>query len=134
MRMDSYGVALSLAVRGDAYYGLGRYGDAANEYSSALPVFRELAIRRHQAVCQYKLGLTYQALGRCSHAKHELQTSLELFRHLQLPVYERRTQQALEACAEPFTAEVACLSRIAWLALCDLLVLDSDQVSDCDSE
>jgi len=89
-----------LGVLGDAYYGLGRYGEAADAYTRALAGYRDQFLRRHYALCQLKLGKTYQAMGRMSEAISHLEQSLALFRELHLPHYEERARQTLSLCQD----------------------------------
>jgi tetratricopeptide (TPR) repeat protein len=101
---DVRGEALSLGVLGDAYHGLGRYGDAVDAFSEALPVFRDHFIRRHYGLCLLKLGLAQEALGNYREAAQCLTESLPAFRELRLPVHEQRALRILRDC-QP-TAEI----------------------------
>lgn len=79
-----------LGIAGDAYQGLGRYTEAAEAYSKALPIFRELFMSRHQARCLLKLGHTHQAIGNYVQAVTFTRESLSIFRELRLVHYERQ--------------------------------------------
>jgi DNA-binding SARP family transcriptional activator len=92
---DLRGAALSEALRGDAYLSLGRYREAVDAYTQALPVFRYHSIRRHEGVCRYKLGCAYWKAGEAGPAALHLTESLSIFRDLRLPSYEERARQLL---------------------------------------
>jgi tetratricopeptide (TPR) repeat protein len=95
---DVRGEALSLGVLGDAYHGLGRYEDAVEAFSRALPIFRDHFIRRHHGLCLFKLGCAQQALGNHRQAAQHLTESVSVFRDLRLPTYEQRALRILNDC------------------------------------
>jgi tetratricopeptide (TPR) repeat protein len=95
---DVRGEALSLGVLGDAYQGLGRYQDAVQAFSQALPVFRDHFIRRHHGLCLFKLGCAHRALGNHRQAAQHLAESVPVFRDLRLPAYEQRALRILSEC------------------------------------
>lgn len=92
---DLRGAALSEALRGDAYFSLGRYSEAVDAYTQALPVFRYHSIRRFEGLCRYKLGCAYWKAGDAEQAALHLSESLPIFRDLRLPGFEERAQQLL---------------------------------------
>ena len=100
---DLRGEALSMAVLGDAYHGLGRFEDAVSAFEQALPVFRDHFIRRFQAVCLFKLGCAHAAMGNPMQANRSLRESLPIFRELRLPAYEESVREALRALRPTLT-------------------------------
>jgi tetratricopeptide (TPR) repeat protein len=99
------GDAYFLGSLGDACHGLGRYQEAIEAYSRALPVFREHAIRRHQALCLLKMAESCQALGLHDRALPFLEECLPVFGELRLPLFGQRARRAIGessgATAEP---------------------------------
>jgi DNA-binding SARP family transcriptional activator/tetratricopeptide (TPR) repeat protein len=92
---DILGEALAYAMLGDAYYGLGKYRDAATSLQRALPVFSSHASRRYYGICLLKLGYVYEALESPS-AIGYLEESLRIFRQLGLTLIADRALQALD--------------------------------------
>jgi tetratricopeptide (TPR) repeat protein len=89
--------ALTLGVLSDAYYGLGRYQEAADSLLQALPVFRDHSFGRFHALCLLKLGYAYAAMGSPKAADY-LKESLQKFQHLRLPRKAEEAQKALDRC------------------------------------
>jgi DNA-binding SARP family transcriptional activator/tetratricopeptide (TPR) repeat protein len=89
------GDAYFLGSLGDAYHGLGRYRDAIDAYMSALPIFREHGLRRHEALCLLKMAESCQALGSHDRALPFLEECLPVFGDLRLPLYEQRARRAI---------------------------------------
>jgi tetratricopeptide (TPR) repeat protein len=87
-----------LGLLGDAYHGLGRYGEAAESLRSALPFYRDRFMRRHHALCLLKMGYACQAMGDNQAAISYLNQSLGIFEQLQLAHYTERARNALTAC------------------------------------
>jgi tetratricopeptide (TPR) repeat protein/transcriptional regulator with XRE-family HTH domain len=87
-----------LGVLGDAYYGLGRYHEAAESLRSALPMFRDHFMHRHQGLCLLKMGYAHQAMGDHHAAVRYLKESLGIFDQLQLGHYAGRARETLMAC------------------------------------
>lgn len=87
-----------LCVLGDAYHGLGRYGEAVESLRSALPFYRDRFMHRDHALCQLKTGYAYQAMGDRRAAISCLKNSLDIFEQLQLAHYTERARSALTAC------------------------------------
>lgn len=62
---------------------------------------RDHAIRRHYALCLFKLGCALAAMGDHKRAVSNLRESLPIFLELGLPGYEERAEQVLrESCGE----------------------------------
>ena len=89
---------LALGVLGDAYHALGRYHDAAEVLSEALPIFRDHANRFYHGLCLEKIGNAYQRMGQYQHAARYLEDGLAVFQKLRLHHYEQRAREALEHC------------------------------------
>jgi tetratricopeptide (TPR) repeat protein len=87
-----------LGVMADAHHGLGRYREAAEALSMALPIFRDHFMRRHHALCLLKLGYAYQAMGDYGQAITSAQESLPIFRELRLAQYEKQVFQTIANC------------------------------------
>jgi tetratricopeptide (TPR) repeat protein len=87
-----------LGISGDAYYGLGRYSEAAESLRSALPVYRDHFMRRHYGLCLLKIGHAHQAMGEYQAAIDHLTESLGIFDGLQLEHYAERAREALISC------------------------------------
>lgn len=79
---------------GDACHGLGRYQDAIDAFSRALPTFRKHGLRRHEALCLLKMGESHLALGNDCQAKEYLVQCEPVFTELQTPAYVERAQKA----------------------------------------
>jgi tetratricopeptide (TPR) repeat protein len=88
-----------LGIRGDAYRGFGRYREAAQSLSTALPIFRDHFVRRHQGLCLLNLGYAYQAMGDHQTAAAYLSESMAIFGHLGLGHYTERAREALNSAA-----------------------------------
>ena len=91
-------VADWLGVSSDAYYGLGRYHEAAESLRSALPIFRDHFMRRHHGLCLLKNGYAHQAMGDYRAAIGHVMESLGIFDELHLAHYAERARAALIAC------------------------------------
>lgn len=61
--------------------------------------FRSYSIRRHHAICLFKLGQAYQAIGSNELAVRYLEESVPMFRQLALPSYEQRAVRAIQDCS-----------------------------------
>jgi DNA-binding SARP family transcriptional activator/transcriptional regulator with XRE-family HTH domain len=85
-------------VIADAYYGLGRYQEAADILAQAVPGFRDHFMRRHQALALLKLGYANQAMGKFTEAISQLEQALPIFCDLRLPHYEQRVQETIRHC------------------------------------
>jgi tetratricopeptide (TPR) repeat protein len=90
--------AYFLGALGDACYGLGRYQDALDAFSRALPVFQEHWLRRHEALCLLKMAESHLALGHTSPASTYLGQCQPLFRQLRMSAYVLRAQNAMKRC------------------------------------
>jgi tetratricopeptide (TPR) repeat protein len=89
-----------LGIRGDAYRGLGRCGEAVESLKQALPAFEAHFMRRHEGLCLLKLGYAYQGMGDHDTAVTHLSESLAIFSQLQLDHYTELVQRALsELCS-----------------------------------
>jgi tetratricopeptide (TPR) repeat protein len=95
---DVRGEALALGLLGDAYHGLGRYQEAAQALSEALPIFRDHVNRRYHGLCLLKLGYAHQRMGEHRRAAEYLTDSLLIFQELRLRHYENRAREALADC------------------------------------
>jgi tetratricopeptide (TPR) repeat protein len=87
-----------LGTIADASPGLGRYQQAAETLSAALPMFRGHFMRRYQALCLLKLGYAHQAMGDYREAIINVAESLSIFRELRLAHYEERALRTIDAC------------------------------------
>ncbi len=96
----TFGEESWLLLRADADQGLGRYHEAAEALSTALPIFRDRLMGRHQALCLLKLGYAYQAMCDYEQAIASLEESLPIFRELRLPHLEQRALRTLESCQQ----------------------------------
>jgi DNA-binding SARP family transcriptional activator/tetratricopeptide (TPR) repeat protein len=76
--------ALSHAVLGDAYRGLGRYEEAIHCFHAAIPVFRTYGTERHLGRCLHLLGLAYEAVGQHEQATECLRSAEKISRDLGL--------------------------------------------------
>jgi tetratricopeptide (TPR) repeat protein/transcriptional regulator with XRE-family HTH domain len=90
-------IAEWLCIRSDAYRGLGRYREAAESLTVALPIFRGHFMRRYQGLCLLKLGQIYQAMGDHQTAARHLTESMTIFSQLQLAFYAERAREAINA-------------------------------------
>ena len=90
--------ALALGVLGDAYYGLGRYQEAADTWLQALPVFRDHGRSRYHALCLAKLGHEYEAMGRYPEAIRYLEQSVPVFRRMRLQHKIEHALAAIDRC------------------------------------
>jgi tetratricopeptide (TPR) repeat protein/DNA-binding XRE family transcriptional regulator len=90
-------IAEWLGIRADAYRGLGRYREAAESLTVALPIFRGHFMRRYQALCLLKMGHVYQAMGDRQTAARHLTESMTIFSQLQLAYYAERAREAINA-------------------------------------
>jgi tetratricopeptide (TPR) repeat protein len=86
-----------LGIRAGAYRGLGRYREAAESLTAALPIFRGHFMRRHQGLCLLKMGHTYQAMGDHQTAVRYLTESITIFSRLELNYYAERAREAINA-------------------------------------
>jgi tetratricopeptide (TPR) repeat protein/transcriptional regulator with XRE-family HTH domain len=86
-----------LGIRADAYRGLGRYREAAESLTVALPIFRGHFMRRYQALCLLKMGHAYQAMGDYRTAATHLTESMTIFSQLRLDYYAERAREAIDA-------------------------------------
>jgi DNA-binding SARP family transcriptional activator/tetratricopeptide (TPR) repeat protein len=102
--MDVRGEAISYAVLGDAYQGMGKYDLAVDNLLRALPAFRDHNFPRHHAVCLYKLGRAHEELERYHEAVSYLEDSLVNFRQLRLPQRVEETQRSLDRCRAALAA------------------------------
>jgi tetratricopeptide (TPR) repeat protein len=84
-----------LGIRADAHRGLGRYREAAESLTAALPIFGGHFMRRHQGLCLLRMGHTYQAMGDHQTAARYLTESMTIFSQLQLDHYTERAREAL---------------------------------------
>jgi transcriptional regulator with XRE-family HTH domain/tetratricopeptide (TPR) repeat protein len=87
-----------LGISADAYQGLGRYREAAQALLAALPIFRDHFMHRHHALCLIKLGYAYKSMGDGQAAARYLHQSIDMFSELELPRFQARAREALEAC------------------------------------
>jgi DNA-binding SARP family transcriptional activator/tetratricopeptide (TPR) repeat protein len=88
------GEAYFLGLLSDTYYGRGRYQEAIDALSQALPVFEQHGDRRSRALCLLKLGYAHRAVGRHEQAISYVEESLPILHELRLP-HEERAEQAL---------------------------------------
>jgi tetratricopeptide (TPR) repeat protein len=86
--------AYFIGALGDACHGLGRYQDAIDAFSRALPTFRKHGLRRHEALCQLKMAESNLALGNDCRVKEFLVQCEPAFTELQMPAYVERAQKA----------------------------------------
>jgi tetratricopeptide (TPR) repeat protein len=91
-------IADRLGQLGDSYHGLGRYREAAQSLSQALPIYRDHFMRRHHALCLLKIGNACQAMADHEAAISHLEESLGIFEQLQLDHYAERAREALSSC------------------------------------
>jgi DNA-binding SARP family transcriptional activator/tetratricopeptide (TPR) repeat protein len=87
--------AYCLGALGDACHGLGRYQDAVDAFSRALPAFRKHGLRRHEALCLLKMAESHLALGNTCQAKAHLDQCQPIFIELQIPAYVDRARRGL---------------------------------------
>jgi DNA-binding SARP family transcriptional activator/tetratricopeptide (TPR) repeat protein len=87
--------AYFLGTLGDACHGLGRYQDAIDAFSRALPTFRQHGLRRHEALCLLKMAESHLALGNDRQARTCLEQCQPMFTELQMPAYVHRAQKGL---------------------------------------
>lgn len=92
---DIRGMAMSRAVLGDAYHGLGMYKEAIASFLQAMPTFQDRHAQRHHALCLLKLGYAHEGLERYPEAISYLEASLPIFRRLRLSHKVAEAQRAL---------------------------------------
>jgi tetratricopeptide (TPR) repeat protein len=90
---DTNAQAAAQMLMGDAYYGMGRFRDAAGALDQALPVFRSRYGLRRYALRLLRQGYVHQAMGSAEAAGY-LAESLRIFQELNLP---RRVEEARQA-------------------------------------
>ncbi len=93
---DIRGVAISRAVLGDAYQGLGMYEEAIASFVQATPTFQDHHAQRHHALCLLKLGYAHEGLERYPEAVSYLEANLPIFRRLRLLHKVAEAQRALD--------------------------------------
>jgi DNA-binding SARP family transcriptional activator len=109
---DLYSEAEASGKLGDANLALGRYQEAVDCLSWALPIFRDRGNRRYHAVCLFKLGQAYLALG-APEAASCLQESLSICGELRLPGLAARVRQALARLPWPGSTPSATIKKIS---------------------
>ena len=86
------------AILGDTYHDLGRYRDAADYLSNALPIFEDHFMNRAHALCLLKLGYSYQPMADREAAIMRLNESLAIFEELQLSHHAQRVRDTIVSC------------------------------------
>lgn len=87
-----------LGILGDTYLCLGRYREARDFLSMAVPIFREHFMGRFHALALLKLGYAYQGMEDFIAAVHSIQDSLVIFAELGLGHYAQRARDAIASC------------------------------------
>jgi tetratricopeptide (TPR) repeat protein len=86
------------AILGETYHDLGRYRDAADSLSNALPIFEDHFMNRAHALCLLKLGYSYQPMADHEAAIMRLNESLAIFEELQLSHHAQRVRDTIVSC------------------------------------
>jgi len=105
--VQALGEAYFLDLLGDAYTGLGCYGEAIVALAEAADAFREHGAWAAYAACVLKLGQSHLALAHRAAAAGYLEECLTLFRELELPDQAEQARHALDSCRSRTTQSSA---------------------------